>query len=83
MFDGTRIRLKREELGMSVKELAALMGTKISNVYKWEKNEVTPDTEYMTKLVKWISSDEYRDKYIALLERTNALLEATIKKLTQ
>lgn len=91
MFTGQQIRDKRLSLKWSAERLAKHLKTKLGNIYKWELGKIPRDPETYTRVDEWINDNvkpteaasDFKEKYIALLERTNATLEAAIKKLTK
>lgn len=48
--DGTAVRRRREELGMSVAHLADLVGRSPSNIYKIERGHHQPSAEVYARL---------------------------------
>lgn len=88
--NGKIVRDKRLAEGLSAEALAALLGEpNFGNVYKWEDGHKPRDPEIYKNLQAWLNNgltsngEYYEKKYIALLERTNAILEEAIKKLTK
>lgn len=79
MFDGKKIREKRRSLGLSAEALADILNVEPGNIYKWEKGHRPRNPEELMKVEKWLGStsngEDYEKKYIALLERTNAIWE--------
>ena len=49
---GDKIREKRSELGLTQKEFAAKIGTKLANLKRWERNEVAVSREIWEKYFK-------------------------------
>ena len=47
---GEEIKLARENLGMSQKTLAGLLGVQTQTVWRWEKGEREPSWETMNKI---------------------------------
>ncbi|MBN8833773.1 MAG: hypothetical protein BGO53_08840 [Sphingobacteriales bacterium 39-19] len=50
-----RLKIKREELGMNVNELARLLHVKAHNIYKWEGGTRPVDGEVYKKLESFIN----------------------------
>lgn len=51
-FSGERLRRRREELGISQVELAALIGTSQSNIYRYETKGISPNSEKLLQMAE-------------------------------
>ena len=49
---GDKIREKRRDLGLTQKEFAAIIGTKLANLKRWERSEVAVSREIWEKFFK-------------------------------
>ena len=54
---GTRIRIARTAAGLSIKQLAAVLGADASTVADWEAGLHAPSKRSATKLHKWLARD--------------------------
>ena len=53
---GEEIKLARENLGMSQKTLAGLLGVQTQTVWRWEKGEREPSWEMMNKIATLLNT---------------------------
>lgn len=53
---GEEIKLARENLGMSQKTLAGLLGVQTQTVWRWEKGEREPSWEMINKIAKLLNT---------------------------
>lgn len=49
-----RIREKREELGLTQKELAALLDVSLGSIKAWENQRIFPSSDYLTRVIRWL-----------------------------
>jgi transcriptional regulator with XRE-family HTH domain len=55
-FDGRAIRKKRDELGLSARQLAEQLQVDKGNLYKWEKGHTPADPQDYIKITNWLGA---------------------------
>lgn len=56
-FNFYRLKTLRKEKHLSQKELGKLLGCSSSNIGRWERGEVAPTTEYLTKFIATVGGN--------------------------
>lgn len=84
MFDGKKLREKRESLRLSAAKLAKILGESKESIYKWEGGTRPSSKEIEDKIEQWMNgvtpkvsenNVDYKKKYYDILEKYTALLE--------
>ncbi len=55
-----RIREKRAELGLTQKELAALLDVSLDSVKAWENQRTFPSSDYLARVIRWLFRSQMR-----------------------
>ena len=89
---GDRIRAKRKQIGMTIKQLADASGCSLTSISKYERNEVIPiadkacriATALHTSVEALFGRKEYRASHEVMeLKRDNARLRKAIQDLKE